>query len=71
METMTDQLVIDADPLVLANDPALHNLLDSLYFSEISKISAESTTINVLKTALEWTGYILLKLLEVGVEILA
>ncbi len=62
--------MIDADPLVLANDPSLHNLLDSLYSSGIAGTIPSGAVVNMLKTLLEWTGFILLKILQVGVEIL-
>ncbi len=68
-ETMTKQLIIDVDPLVLSNDPALHSLLDSLY-STGGVVRTQTGVADVFRTLLQWTGFILLKMLEVGVEIL-
>ena len=65
-----NKLIIDMDPLVLANDPTLHTLLESLYSEGQGIVMPQSTASDIVKKGLEWTGYVLLKLVELGVEIL-
>lgn len=67
---MVDQLVIDVDPLVLVNDPNLHELLDTLYGSDQGVIRTQTGASDMIKKVLEWVGFVLLKIVEIGVEIL-
>ena len=60
------KLLIDADPLFLANDPSLHRLLRNLARGETAGVDGYSTIMNIL----EWAGFLLLKALELIVEIL-
>ena len=68
-ETQEKKLLIDADPLVLANDPALHQLLDALRgVEEVGK--GRGGHYATLKAILDWTGFLILKTLEIAVEVL-
>lgn len=67
-ETNEEKLLIDIDPLVLANDPTLNHLLDTLRgYDGSGKKRQNSTT---FRTVLDWTGFLLLKTLEIAVEVL-
>ena len=68
-ETNEEKLLIDVDPLVLANDPTLNLLLDTLRGDdEGGKKRQKNTT--TFRTVLDWTGFLLLKTLEIAVEVL-
>ena len=69
-ESMEKKLVIDVDPLVLVNDPNLTELLNTLYGSDQGVIRTKTGATDVIKKVLEWVGFVLLKIVEVGVEIL-
>ena len=69
-ESMEKKLVIDVDPLVLVNDPNLTELLNTLYGSDQGVIRTQTGATDVIKKVLEWVGFVLLKIVEVGVEIL-
>jgi len=69
-ETQENKLLIDVDPLVLANDPALHQLLDSLKGEEaVGRVKGGHYA--TFKSILNWTGFLILKTLEIAVEVLA
>lgn len=68
-ETQENKLLIDVDPLVLANDPALHQLLDSLKGEEeVGRVKGGHYA--TFKSILNWTGFLILKTLEIAVEVL-
>ena len=56
--------------LVLANDPALHQLLDSLKGEEVVG-RVKGGHYATFKSILNWTGFLILKTLEIAVEVLA
>lgn len=68
-ETRENKLLIDVDPLVLANDPDLHQLLDSLKGEE-EVGRAKGGHYATFKSILNWTGFLILKTLEIAVEVL-
>jgi len=67
-ETNEEKLLIDIDPLVLANDPTLNHLLDTLRGYDGSRKKRQNST--TFRTVLDWTGFLLLKTLEIAVEVL-
>ncbi len=74
-EKKREIMVIDADPMVLMNDPQLNELI--LYLQQDSGTGgggtgggAESNVKRVAKNTFEYAGIVLLKLLEILVEIL-
>lgn len=67
VETNEEKLLIDVDPLVLANDPTLNHLLDTLRGYDGGRKRQNSST---FRTVLDWTGFLLLKTLEIAVEVL-
>lgn len=67
---MESKLVIDVDPLVLVNDPTLNDLLDTLYGNDQAIIRKQTGASDLVMKLLEWVGFVLLKMLEIGVEIL-
>ena len=67
-ETNKEKLLIDLDPLVLANDPTLNHLLDTLRGDDWDGKKRRNTT--TFRTVLDWTGFLLLKTLEIAVEVL-
>ena len=72
-ESNTSKLLIDVDPLFFANDPTLNRLLDHLalggvaYFSGSGSAGEESALVTIVR----WTGVVLVKLLQIAIEILA
>ena len=60
-------LLVDYDPLQIANDPDLHRLLGQLMAGGVR--SSEHTQ-PVLVTVVEWAWFLFLKGLEIGVEVL-
>ena len=74
-EASKNKLVIDVDPLVLINDPFVHQILDQLSTSTVETegglVIGQSTEKGDQKGPLEWIGIILLKIVEIAVEILA
>lgn len=69
-----EKLVIDVDPLVLVNDPIVHELLDQLAISGDGTArtrAGKSQGGEEQKGALEWIGVILLKIIEIAIEVLA
>ena len=61
-------LLIDADPLLLVNDPQLNELIENLDYSETLGKGTQSKT--TIKNTLEFAGYALLKILEILIEVL-
>ena len=68
-ESNSNKLLIDVDPLFLANDPALNRLLALLAQGVVTGINAEGED-GVFDTFLHWTGVVLLKVVEIAVEVL-
>ena len=64
-EFMRDTLIIDIDPLWVANDPQLHATVHKLSHGE-----AVASQLGSVATALDWIFWFLLKLLQFGLEAL-
>ena len=63
------KLLIDVDPLFFANDPTLNRLLDQLVQGGVAHTGdGEEST---LQTIIHWTGVVLVKVLQIALEILA
>ena len=62
-ETQRDQLVIDIDPLLLANDPGLHRTIESMHHG------GGTAAGSWIREGAEWALWVLLKLIEFGVEV--
>ena len=62
-ETGREEIVIDADPLALLNDPELQDLLTG----SATGSSADEPSLGKL---VEWVGWIMLKILELAAEVL-
>ena len=63
------KLLIDVDPLFFANDPTLNRLLDQLVQGGVAYTGdGEEST---LQTIIHWTGVVLVKVLQIALEILA
>ena len=69
-DTNQRQLLIDIDPLVMSNDPRLFQLLEGLAGGEEVQSGQRSTVYGALKTVIEWVGYVLIKGLEIAIEVL-
>lgn len=67
-ESNSTKLLIDVDPLFFANDPPLNELLDLLV--EGGVVGAGSREETVVDTLIHWTGVVLVKLVEIAVEVL-
>lgn len=68
-ESQSQRLLIDVDSLLVANDPTLHTLLEEI---TVGKRPSESGGMkDTLKTIAEWGLWLLLKTLELIVEVLA
>ena len=67
-ESNTDKLLIDVDPLFFANDPSLHQLLEQLVEGGVA--TAGSKQESMMDTLVHWTGVVLVKLVEIAVEVL-
>ena len=64
-ESMKETLVIDIDPLWMANDPRLHATVHMLHHGETM-----TGQLGSVATALEWVFWFLLKVLQFGLEVL-
>lgn len=69
--TQNEQLIIDVDPLFLANDPILHMTIEALKGGRVhpSLDMNYEEGVSWLRTTAEWIVWVLAKLIEIGVEI--
>ena len=68
-ETQNDRLVIDIDPLLLANDPGLHRTIEGMRDPYSRHHGAAAGSNNWFRDAVEWVLWVLVKLIEIGVEV--
>ncbi len=64
-------LLMDVDPLILANDPHLHHWLDAISGKGAEQTAGEAGYVAGVRTVFEWVGYVLLEILKIVIEILA
>lgn len=68
-ETKVEKLVIDIDPLWLANDPKLHEGLEQLK-AQWKGGGESGKGVGWLRNSIEWSLWLLIKLIEIAVELL-
>ena len=72
-ESKTDKLVVDVDPLRIANDPELTDVLQMLGadVTVTGKVaSSKKDGGNLFSTLAEYAGLVLVKFIEIAIEVL-
>ena len=67
-ESKVEKLVIDVDPLWLANDPQLHRSIELLKEQRIVELASSKRSGWVTST-FEWSLWLLIKLIEIAAEV--